>query len=530
MTFGDLRDRTEPLASPRATWIILALVAAIQIVGISAKWWPSPDSALYLGLARSIAAGDGYVFNGLANTTVTPGLPALLAGLRILFGESFYAANALIALSGLAMLAIVWRISVARVGRTIAPAVLLAVALSYPVYHAGHMVLTDLPFAACSWLCVWACLRLLDTGRRRWLIAVAGACVAGVLIRAPGVLLLGALSLGVLAHRAGTLRWRARLAIAATIILSSAAVLGAMLLLARSQAGGETPLYLAHSQEQLAGLGKIAANLAQGLGELPRSISRLYSGQEFPPVGVALIALWLWGAWRAVGSGKTVLAITSVLYALAVVLAGGEIGARSRYLLQVWPMMAMLVALGSADAISRLGHARGKPLSPRGLATAAIVTLGVGIAINAPRTLRNALYYAPLSHTDRYYETIRDGDHQDLLATADLLRKQYRPGLAILASGDDVSMLHFLTDRPIRSLPAGDAWDTRALSADDAALYAEFVASTPGDLLVVVDLSEGDRTFREAWRAHLAQSPALTERQTVGQYSIAGRPAKKAAP
>ncbi|MFP4433816.1 MAG: ArnT family glycosyltransferase [Planctomycetota bacterium] len=530
MTFDDLRNRTDPLASPKAIWIIVGLVAVIQIAGISAKWWPSPDSALYLGLARSIAAGDGYLFNGQANTTVTPGLPGLLAGLRILFGESFYAANGLIALSGLVMLTMVWRISVDRVGRTIAPAVLLVVALSYPVYHAGHMVLTDVPFAACAWLCVWACLRLLKTARRRWLIVVAAACVAGVLIRAPGVLLLGALSLGVLVHRAGLLRWPARLAVAATIVLSSAAVLGAMLLLARSQAAGETPLYVAHSQQQLAGLGKVASNIAIGLGELPRSVSRLYSGQEFPPIGVALIALWLWGSWRAVRSGQTVLAITSLLYALALVLVGGEIGARSRYLLQVWPMMAMLIALGAVDVVSRVGRARGKRLTPRGLATVAVVTLGIGIAINAPRTLRNALYYGPLSHTDHYYKVIRDGDHRDLLATADLLKNHRREGTTILASGDDVSMLHFLTDRRIRSLPTGDAWVSRALSARDATLYAELAASIPGELLVVVDLSEGDRTFREAWRRHLEATPGLRELRTVGQYSIAHRSANASTP
>ena len=35
------------------------LVAAVYLAGVSAAWWPTPDSALYQGLAANHAAGEG---------------------------------------------------------------------------------------------------------------------------------------------------------------------------------------------------------------------------------------------------------------------------------------------------------------------------------------------------------------------------------------------------------------------------------------------------------------------------------------
>lgn len=522
MRFHRLTERTDPLAMPRAAIAIAAVLAALYLAGIPGQWWPSPDSALYLGLAGSLAAGEGYVFNGELSTTVTPGLPCLLAGVELLLGENIYAANALIALCALAMLTLVWRVAAGAVGRFLAPVVLLAVAMSYPVFHAAHMILTDIPFAALAWLAVRASLRLLDTGRWRWLIILVAACAAGVLIRAPGILFFGALAAGVAVHQAGRLRWRGRLVAAAAVVVSAALVLLGLLVLARSITTGDgQPLYVAHSRQQLAGLAKVLVNLRDGLGELPRSVSRLYSGQEFVPLGLLVIGLWLWGCSRAVGSGRAVLAVTSVVYVLSLVTLGGEIGARSRYVLQVWPMMAILIALGSADVAARVSRRRGKELTPRGLATVPVVVLAVGIAINAPRTLRNAVYYGPISHTDRYYDVIRDGDHRDLLTTARTLRTHWTPGTTILASGDDVSMLHYLTGRRVHSLPTGDAFESIALPASDAALYRQIAEDTPGRTLIVVDLTEGSPAFRTAWKQHLADSPGLRPLPDTGQYSIA---------
>jgi hypothetical protein len=78
-----LRQRTVALA-----WTCLL---AVYLVGVTGRWWPTEDSAIYLGLARSLAAGEGCRFNGQFDSTFAPGLPLVLAGLRWLAGPGFWA-------------------------------------------------------------------------------------------------------------------------------------------------------------------------------------------------------------------------------------------------------------------------------------------------------------------------------------------------------------------------------------------------------------------------------------------------------
>ena len=72
------------------------------------EWWPSDDSAVYLGLARSLAEGKGYTFNGQVNTSLSPGLPLALAGIEKVAGEGIWAANLFLALCGLATAGLVY--------------------------------------------------------------------------------------------------------------------------------------------------------------------------------------------------------------------------------------------------------------------------------------------------------------------------------------------------------------------------------------------------------------------------------------
>jgi hypothetical protein len=82
-------------------------------------------------------------------------------------------------------------------------------------------------------------------------------------------------------------------------------------------------------------------------------------------------------------------------------------------------------------------------------------------------------------------------------------------------------MLHYLTGRRVHSLPTGDAFESIALPASDAALYRQIAEDTPGRTLIVVDLTEGSPAFRTAWKQHLADSPGLRPLPDTGQYSIA---------
>ena len=62
---GDLHR----LPLPRRHVVVAAgLVAVLYLAGVTGSWWPTPDSALYQGLGRSLLHGQGYRFNGQVNT------------------------------------------------------------------------------------------------------------------------------------------------------------------------------------------------------------------------------------------------------------------------------------------------------------------------------------------------------------------------------------------------------------------------------------------------------------------------------
>ena len=135
-------------AARRRRWTILGIlsVLVVYLAGVTADWWPTPDSALYLGLARSLAEGQGYRFNGELHSLVTPGFPAMLAALQLAFGFSYLVPNIFICLCGLLALLFIW-LSMRRLADPRAAAlVTLAAALSYAHFHFSHLILTDVPF------------------------------------------------------------------------------------------------------------------------------------------------------------------------------------------------------------------------------------------------------------------------------------------------------------------------------------------------------------------------------------------------
>ena len=129
----------------RRLWLVAAVIAAIYLAGVPARWWPTPDSAMYLGLGRSLAEGEGYRFNGEPCTVVTPGLPWILAGIRTVFGDGCAAPTVFIVLCALGALVLIYRWVDKLEGRHVALAVVLATALTDGLYHNAHRILTDVP-------------------------------------------------------------------------------------------------------------------------------------------------------------------------------------------------------------------------------------------------------------------------------------------------------------------------------------------------------------------------------------------------
>jgi len=84
-----LPSRAWPRADhPLLGWAIGAALLALLFL-YPFHWRVTPDSALYVGLAESLARGDGYAFNGAPHTHAFPGYPAILAPVVAVAGRSF---------------------------------------------------------------------------------------------------------------------------------------------------------------------------------------------------------------------------------------------------------------------------------------------------------------------------------------------------------------------------------------------------------------------------------------------------------
>jgi 4-amino-4-deoxy-L-arabinose transferase-like glycosyltransferase len=274
-----------PPPSRRLLLLVGGLVAAVYLLSVNNAWWPTPDSALYQGLAKNMVEGHGYVFNGRAHTTVTPGLPLILGGLRLAFGEGYWAPNLVVTLCGLGGLLLAW-LSLRRL--TDEWTALLAVvgcAACYKCFHYSHLILTDAPFFLLFWALTYVSLRLL-AGGWGWLAPVAVLTALALAIRAPGVIVVGPLSAALLLQKAGAVGLSRRVA-AAAVVLAALALVGALCLLASAR-GGQPSEYINSPHVRVSLLTRLLY-IPQSLPVVPSEIALGLTGQRIWVLGLALL-------------------------------------------------------------------------------------------------------------------------------------------------------------------------------------------------------------------------------------------------
>ena len=496
---------------PRRRHLLLAAgcIALIYLVGVTGKWWPSPDSAMYLTLARSLAGGQGYQFNGETSNIVTPGLPIMLAALRLMFGGGYWAPNLFMAVCGMAAVALAYRAMSRLTSPRMALAAALCCAFSYTYYIGCHRILTDAPFALLFWAAVCASLRARG-GSPWWLLAAAALAVGALTVRIPGVMTVGPMAIGLLLDRTERIS-RKRLIILGCGLLAVAAGSVGLFYLLGMHVSETTPLY-ARSLQDLAVLDMLR-QLGQGLAAFPYAMAEMLTGQKgFIVFGLLATACLVIGGAFSWTRGRRMPIACVVLNVAGLAVVGGANAVRSRYLLPVLPFIAYLTIEGLMAVtwvVAWRVKRRPRRLAPLITATAFVV---FAVGFNAPRLLRNATYYSYLSHTPRYYDVIRHGRHAELLPVAELLRELCPPEGRIAVLGDDVSIIHYLAERRVVRPPMGQ---DGALDAADASV-------------AVMDMTEGSPGFRRALQRALEQSERL-ERVFEGQrwhvYRYTGRPA-----
>jgi hypothetical protein len=441
--------RTEWLGG-RSLLATAATICLVYLLGVTGQWWPTPDSALYLGLARSLATDQGYRFNEQPHNLVAPGLPLLLAGLEKLFGATFLAPNLLMCLCGLAGLYVVYRVFV----RVSEPAIAWAVAVltggCYAYYLNAHRVLTDAPFFLLFWLTVLVCLRA--DGRIGWLIVAALLAVAGIVVRVPGLAALGILAIGLVIQWRSEQTGRHTPLLAATTIFSTFALTGGALLAIGWRAGHSLPAYASvFVQIRQMGATRVMQQFALAMSDLPGQTAALFLGQPVALLGWVLLTLGGIGALLLWLRGQRLWAVLWILYPLGIALLAGNGAIHARYLLPLYPAMGYAVCVGVQVVVAGIVVLAKRLAAAEALGLVIVAGfVGVSVLSNAPKVLRHAVWYSHLAGRASYAEATRNGRYADLAEVVEAIQQQVPPGGKI-ACLRDVNILHFLTGRPLVS-------------------------------------------------------------------------------
>ncbi len=209
-----------PIPSPtsRTTLVAVGLLVAaalLSLVWLSHPYYEvKPDSSLYILTARSMLAGDGYVYMGIPVIMRPPGFSALLVPVLAVYGTSFLALNVYVGLFGVLCVSLLALYLRPRFGLALALAVAVAVWLNPDFQQLCREVFSDIPAAALMFGCFlverWA--RSNDSLRRHAILALLIALATYV--RTVTILLLPAILISRVLM-SSTVPWGSRLRSAA---------------------------------------------------------------------------------------------------------------------------------------------------------------------------------------------------------------------------------------------------------------------------------------------------------------------------
>lgn len=358
----ELATSFRPAGPPRWLVALLAcLVAAAYLACVHGQWWPTSDSALYVGLGRSLLDGNGYQFNGEFCNEVTPGLPWLYAVCQALGGaNSFWLCHLAVTTAALAALWLIYAVLSRLTDRTVAMAVALITAGSNLFFYHANQFLTDMPFMAIFWGMIYIAVRYLQAPRWRYLVWAGALAAMGTLVRVPGLTVLGPLTAGILLQ-VGAVKLPRRIALAATFLVLAGGVAAIFTLLAH-QGVQVTPPYLAHAKKSFLDFPILSqpwkgfqglAIVAWPIGSDPEAAAKtIDAARTFDKdkvrvlLGLALLAVGCLGMLRMILRKQVLLPVTWLLSVIVLLAIRDMTRMPARYLMSVGPIMSLAVLYG----------------------------------------------------------------------------------------------------------------------------------------------------------------------------------------
>ena len=368
--------------------VVFLLIGAIYLALVPRVWFLRPDSAVYVGLARSLARGEGYTFNLAPYGKYPPVFPLMLALVYATLGQHTWAMQLLVALCGVGALVATYALVRPRAGRWPALAVVLLTATC--TWFCGHSVLyllSGIPYAFFSLAALWLAERELRSARfwvLRWLVVAVLATVA-TYTHLSGVALVPALALGILVGRAPARTRRERWLAAA--VVAGICSLAAGYWVVRGWGLPHTASYEELVTAPTHGVGWIVEKGALRLREWTAApLSTNCRRVSWPFALVWLGLLLVPGLVKAIRQSRDLTAFYVCAYFVVMTVAGGS-GGHQRYVVPVMPLLfyfgyssAAIVGEWVASALGRLRRGGRYAASARRWPRVVVVLLALCVA------------------------------------------------------------------------------------------------------------------------------------------------------
>jgi hypothetical protein len=412
---------------------VVAAIVAWFVLSVSPGWLPTPDSALYLMLGRSLAQGHGYVLDGLPHAHVPPGYPLMLAGLERAGLGSMLCLNTAMGLVGLLSVWMSYHLALQIASRPVALLVAGLLGCNALLHMMSALQLSDMPFTLLVLTGLYGLLRGLR-GERWALECGTLAILASCWVRVAGVALAVACAVGLLLQPRCVSRLRVGGNVAA-LLLGVAGTLGLFYLQYLNSLRADHSLppasYMAGVQALFVQpLGSLVSRALANAYESAAEIPRFLTGLRGNPIAGLIICLSpaVVGLGRRLCRREFVVAFAVAGYAAGIVI---NLPAGARYLLPVAPLLLLYYLEGLSFLLD--WHPRVRRWAPAVLFSfvAAFVT------INALKGV-HALY--------KYQHEIADKRAQ-ISASAARLRAEAKPGERFL-SCDAEWPLAYLSEVP----------------------------------------------------------------------------------
>lgn len=280
--------------------VAFVLVGLLYLLSFNGLWRVNVDSALYRGLAHSLAIGRGYQFAGEPHHHAFAGLPWMLALCEKLFGVTPLPGQVLITLMGLATVWMTYRLIALHYPLWVATVVAIAMGTNFRFLRLSQELMTDVPFTLGVVVTLYGLerLRMIARGDRRATVIASATLIGGVLwsaaMRPTVAVLVGAIVAASVVRAIRNDDGRRRLHLTICIV---AAVAGAIMWFVGLRLRGVSLTGGVYEREFIGGVQTLpAAFLGKLEAFLGSSLNDAFFSQKLQPLSIPVALVVLAGA------------------------------------------------------------------------------------------------------------------------------------------------------------------------------------------------------------------------------------------